>query len=146
MRPAPLQAWTFSLVIGTLTVRWLCERKCSTRAVSTGVNSTELGLSCASSWACGREVPPFASAAVASSSESKTGTTRERPTLSKMSRQKVEGREITSLPPFCESCLLALITAPSAVELMKRTRRRLRTALWIPDLPSWSISNCSAGT
>ena len=146
IRPAPLQEATLSFVSGTVALRWLCERKCSTRAVSTGVKSTELGLSWASSAASGRAGPLLLSAAVASSSESKTGTTRESPTLSKMSRQKVEGREITSLPPFCESCLLDLITAPRAVELMKRTRRRFKTALWIPDLPSWSISCWSAGT
>ena len=127
---------TRSLVIGTLTVRWLCERKCSTRAVSSGVKSTELGLSGESSGTDARPRLPDLSASVAASSESNTGTTRSRPTFSKMSRQNVEGREITSLPPFCESCLLDLITAPNAVELMKRTRRRFRTALWIPDLAS----------
>ena len=152
MRPTPRQLlpnwwpWTGFLPGET---RWVSVRKCSMRFLSVGENKTAASSSMtgpSSDSSADVAAPPELSAAAASSSELKIGTTRSRPTFSITSRQKDDGRAMTSLPPSRSRAFEALMIAPRAVELMNLTKRRFKTARETPACSRASISSCRLRT
>ena len=134
MRPTKLEA-VLSPFLGFL-------RNSSRRLASTGEN-VMLAWSCDSSWAsilAALAAPPR-TADTPSSTLATTERMRLMPTRSKMSRQKALGRETASLPWLALSVRSALTSAPSAVELTKRTNCRSTTTRTRPTFLRFSSSS-----